>query len=309
MKSPYKRCIVYDLETGGLNEEFNSITEIAMVAVDFETLKIVDEFSVMLLPRLDLSYRTKDIVKDAKMLYKNLAVKDDALGIKTIKYKGQDITTKNLNLLHDDIIKFYSELDKIYPDNILLLKDIEEYEKSDLKDIFQLYFNNSYNPQALEATKISRKMLEEEGISYEQAFSKTKEFISLHTIGNSKPILSGHNIGSKGRRLVKGKEKKPTGFDNPFMEIFFKKNNDDFFDCINDLILDTLELVRLRWMEMPNFSLGTCANELGLTLKEAHRALPDTIANANLFIKLFKSFRGEGGQKSNYVRPKYTFNF
>ena len=76
MQSPYKRIVVYDLETGGLSFKWNSITEIAMVAIDLETLAIIDEMSVMLLPRLDLSTRQLDPLKEAKDLFKSLKVKD-----------------------------------------------------------------------------------------------------------------------------------------------------------------------------------------------------------------------------------------
>ena len=74
-------------------------------------------------------------------------------------------------------------------------------------------------------------------------------------------------------------------------------------------MIDTLEWARLRFTEISSFSLGVCANEVGLTLKEAHRALPDTVANAKFLIKLLKSMRGEGSQETKYVRRKFNFNF
>ena len=50
MQSPYKKVIVYDLETGGFDPKINAITEIAMVVIDLDTLKIEDTFNVIIKP-------------------------------------------------------------------------------------------------------------------------------------------------------------------------------------------------------------------------------------------------------------------
>jgi DNA polymerase III alpha subunit (gram-positive type) len=118
--------------------------------------------------------------------------------------------------------------------------------------------------------------------------------ITRHTVGNNKPILAGHNI---------------KGFDNPFFEKLFISNKADIWKVVNKFMIDTLEWARIRWFEAPAFNLGVCANALGLTLKEAHRALPDTIANAKFLILLIQSMRGEGSQESTYERRKLKFNF
>lgn len=306
MKSKYQKAIVYDLETGGLSTVYNSITEIAMVAVDLESLEIVEEFSVMFKPRINLNWISTPI-KDAKAIYKNTGIKDEESGIKTLQFKEHKITLKNIEPLVEAITQFYELIEKEYPSKILTFDDIVELEGSVWKDITQVFFNNCYNPQALQVTGISREMIESEGLPYDEAFSEIKEMINRHTVGNSKPIIVGHNIGSLPRRIIKGKEVGPDGFDNPFMEILFKDNDDDWFYSINDEIIDTLKWARLKWTELPNFSLGTCANEVGLTLKEAHRALPDTVANAKFFIKMFQHLRGEGSLKSRYKRRKFNF--
>lgn len=308
MISPYKRVLVYDLETGGLNVEHNSITELAIVAVNLETLEIVDEFSVMLLPRLDLSSREEEPLKEAKVLFKLLKVKDAESNLNILEYKGHQITLKNLQPLVDDIELFYNWIE----DNgeIIELEQIRLLEQNPtLKYITSIFFDKCYNPQALEITHISRAMLEAEGVSYEEAFNGTVEMLKKHTIGNSKPIMAGHNIGTLCRRIVKGKIKGPDGFDNPYMEKFFENNKADWFDMINDKIIDTLKEARMRWYELSGYSLGVCANEVGLTIKEAHRALPDTIGNAKFYIKLLQNLRGEGTTETTYVREKYEFNF
>lgn len=319
MQSPLKRVIVYDLETGGLKKEFNSITEIAMVAIDLESLSIIDEMSVMLKPRIDLSNSEifndisaapEEIVKEeAKALYKRLGEKDDDTEIKTLMYGKEKITLKNLDPLIEGVAKFAEKIKSEYRSGILELEDIEYFENSELKDIFAIYYENAYTTGAEEVTKIGRKMLVENGVEYNEAFKQVEKFIKAHTVGNNKPIMSGHNIGWLPRRIVKGKEVAPNGFDNPFMEIFFKNNNSDFFFMVNDSFYDTLQIAKLKFYELSAYSLGVCANEVGLTLKEAHRALPDTVANAEFLRKLLKSLRGDGGSNTKYVRKKFNLNY
>lgn len=308
MQSPYKRVIVYDLETGGLNNKHNSITELAMVAIELENLTIIEEFSVMLRPRLDLSTREAEPLKEAKELFKMLKIKDPESNLNVLPFKGTQITLKNLDALVEDITLFYEYLEE-YGDIIELEQYLALEQHPVYKHIAKVYFDRCYNPMALEVTHISKDMLIEEGASYADAFKLVLAMIQRHTIGNSKPILAGHNIGSLPRRIVRGKEKGPDGFDNPFMEKFFANNGEDFFDSINDKIVDTLKEARMRWYELSGYNLGICANEVGLTLKEAHRALPDTVANAKFYIKLLKNLRGEGSQETTYKRRKFDFNF
>ena len=305
MESKYKKVVVYDLETGGLSSKYNSITEAAFVAVDLGSLEIIEEMSVMFESHMDLSWIGEPI-KDAKTLYKNLGIKDGESNIKTLQFKEHKITLKNIDPLVEAVSDFYMYIkDK----NRFTRSEIEELEDSEWKDIITVFYNHTYNPQALEVTGISRALIDGEGISQPEAYLAIKEMIERHTVGNVKPIIAGHNVGSLSRRIVKGKEVGPDGFDNPFMEKLFQENNDDWFYSINDEIIDTLKWARLKWTELPNFSLGTCANEVGLTLKEAHRALPDTVANANFLIKMFQHLRGEGSLKSRYKRKKFNFNF
>ena len=309
MQSPYKRVIVYDLETGGLSHRWNSITEIAMVVIDLQSLDIIEEHSIMFKPRMDLSDRQSDPLREAKDLFKNLKVKEEESGLNVVLYKDHKITLKNLDPLVEDIEMFYNDFLKDHGD-IIEYDTILELEASPkYAEIVRIFFDKCYNPQALEVTHISREMLVEEGIEFEEGFEKIKNVITSHTVGNSKPIIAGHNIGSLPRRIVRGKEKGPDGFDNPFMEKLFDDNGEDFFDSINEKIIDTLKEARIKWYELPGFNLGTCANEVGLTLKEAHRALPDTIANAKFLVKMLKNLRGEGGGSSTYKKRKFKLQF
>ena len=294
MQSPYKRIVVYDLETGGLSHKHNSITEMAAVVIDLENLEIIEEFSTMIKPRIDLSYRELDPLKEAKAVFNMLKTKDAESNMNTLGYRGVQITLKNLEPLVEDISTFYDYIDEV--GDVFEYEDILKLEaREDLGDIVRLYFNKTYNPQALEVTHISRDMIVSEGVSQLEAFEEFSKLLVRHTIANSKPILAGHNIKK---------------FDNPFMERFFNSNEKDLYKYISDTqMIDTLEWARLRWFELSGYNLGICANEVGLTLKEAHRALPDTVANAKFLIKLLKGLRGEGSQASTYKKRKFSFNF
>ena len=293
MKSPYQRTIVFDTETGGLRNSFNSLTELAFVSVDMETLQTIDELEVMILPYLDLGSMEEESLKEAKAIYKYLSTKDEDTGKKVLNYKGEKLGIKQLLPLSQEI----EEFKRLY----LVDKTIIDYdelltiENSRFKDLITLLFDKCYNPGAFEATGINRELLVKEGVHRDEAFKAIDAYFSSHTLGNSKPILCGHNIKK---------------FDNPFMVKFFELYKKDFYNYICPTqTIDTLEWARLKWFSMSSYALGVVANEVGVTLKDAHRAINDTRGNAKFFIKMISHLRGEGSQKSSYKRRKFKMDF
>ena len=293
MKSPYKKIIVYDLETGGFKSDYNSITEAAFVCIDLENLEIVDEMSVMILPYFDLSNKEEDPIREAKEIYKQISEKDPETGKKVLPYKGAKLDLKDLGDLPDDIEEFES---LFLDSDIMDYKEIEKLlDSSQYNEITQMFFDKAYTKGALEATHMNKELLVSEGVDRNEAAKQIQAFFNKHTVGNSKPILAGHNIKK---------------FDNPFLESFLRLHKIPFNSIINQTqMIDTLEWARLRWYDMPSYALGVVANELNVTLKGAHRALPDTVANAKVLVKMLQSFRGEGVQESTYVRKKLSMNF
>ena len=293
MKTRYQKTIVYDLETGGLKSLFNSITEAAFVVVDMETLEMVDEMDVMILPYLDLSITEEDSAKEAKEIHKMLSVKDEDTGKKMLKYKGQKLEIKNLASLTEDIESFRKNY--LGKKTIIDYDELLQIEETEFKDIVSIFFDKCYNPGAFSATGINREMLVKEGIPRQEAFNKIEALFLKHTTGNNKPILSGHNIKK---------------FDNPFTEKFFKMFKKTFssFHSATQTI-DTLEWSWIKWYSMPSYALGVVAQEIGVTLKDAHRAINDTRANAKFFIKMIGHLRGQGTKKSNYKRRKFNMDF
>tara|TARA_R110002050_G_scaffold101985_2_gene210390 strand:+ start:3615 stop:4499 length:885 start_codon:yes stop_codon:yes gene_type:complete len=294
MQSPYKKVIVYDLETGGLKKDINAITEIAMVVIDLETLKVEETFSTIIRPMLDFDNLEAESVKEAKAIFKAVSIKDSETKVPYIMYKGQRLTIKDLGPVIEDIDELEMLIERkgtqYNYNQIVALENSERYG-----DITKLYFDKTYNPEAMKVTHMTRDMLVNEGIDIAQAIEKVADIFKRYTIGNAKPILAGHNIKK---------------FDNPFLEKMLLRGGYNLDKMINETqMIDTLEWARLRWFEASSFSLGVCVNSVGLTLKEAHRALPDTEANAQLLIKMLKGLRGEGQSEKKYEKRKYKFNF
>lgn len=295
MQSPYKKVIVYDLETGGLHHSHNAVTEIAMVVIDLETLKIEDKFSCIIKPTFDLESRLMDSTKEARVIFKLVAEKDPETKVASVMYGGKRLTIKDLEPIEKDLGLFDLLLERkgtqFDSKQVALLEGSAKYG-----DIAKLYFDKTYNPQALSVTHMSKEMLLNEGIEQDEAIDLIAAFIEKYTIGNAKPILAGHNIKK---------------FDNPFLEKLLRRKGHDIYKMTNETqMIDTLEWARLRWFELPSFSLGVCVNASGLTLKEAHRALPDTEANAQFLIVMLKGLRSNGSNsEEKYVRRKFKFNF
>lgn len=294
MQSPYKKVIVYDLETGGLKKDYNAITEIAMVVIDLETLKIEETFSTIIKPMLDLENLEAESTKEARLIFKMISEKDPETKVPFITYKGQRLDIKNLSAVEEDIDELEMLIERKGTQyNYEQIKALEASKQ--YGDIVKLYFDKTYNPQALKITHMTRDMLANEGVNIEEAIEKVVDIINRYTIGNAKPILAGHNIKK---------------FDNPFLQKMLSREGYDLDKMICDTqMIDTLEWARLRWFEAPSHSLGVCVNAVGLTLKEAHRALPDTEANAQLLIKMLKGLRGEGSAEKKYEKRKFNFNF
>ena len=293
MESPYKKAIVYDLETGGLNNKFNAVTEIACVVVDLDTLKIEETFSTIIKPMFDLENREVESMKEARSIFKQISTKDPETKVPTIQYKGKSLGIKDLEEVAKDIQEFELLIERKGTEfNYEQIKAMESSAK--FGDAAKLYFDKTYNPQALSVTHMTREMLINEGVDILEAVDKVKDLFDRYTVGNAKPILCGHNILS---------------FDNPFLEKMMMRGGHDLYKMISPKIMDTLEMARLRWFDAPSYSLGVCVNAVGLTLKEAHRALPDTEANAQFLIKMLKGLRGEGSQETTYEKRKFNFNF
>lgn len=332
METPYKKVIVFDLETGGFKPSVHNITEIACVVLDFVSLDVVEEMSVTIQPWLPLDFMSTCPVKKSKEIFMSSASGEKGK-TKYLTYKGEQLKITELSPLVRDIESFIEHLknngdymedvtvstkkkkEKDYITSVykegskLTLTDILAHQNNpNHKDAMNALLDNAYTQGAFDVTHMNYDMLINEGIPLDNAFEQVKALIERHTEGNSKPIMAGQNIGIM-PPLKNGRKVKEAGFDNPMMEQFFNIFGEDYYDLVNVLFFDTLIMARTIWMTLPNYTLGTLCAELDVELTNAHRALPDTQANAKVLIKMLKNARGYGQGSQKYVRKVYSTNY
>lgn len=136
-----------------------------------------------------------------------------------------------------------------------------------------------YNKGAEEASGITKAMCQEQGQDILLVGKEVSEFMKRHKQGNRLPVMVGHNFDD---------------FDSYFLQGLFEWCKLDLMKFVQDTSEDTLKWSRLCWRESNNYKLGTCADNAGIVLKDAHRASTDTYATALLWVYFMKRLRGEG---------------
>lgn len=151
-----------------------------------------------------------------------------------------------------------------------------------------------YDPIAAKVSGISKQMCVKEGIDIEEVYTNYKNFLLHETIKSLKPILIFQN----------------KSFDIPFFENLFLIFKDDLHKYI-DRIEDTMEWSRLLWPMESKHNLGIITQRCGLDHTESHRALPDTIITANVWIYFMKHLRGQNSVATEESKPRFrsTFKF
>jgi DNA polymerase-3 subunit epsilon len=173
---------------------------------------------------------------------------------------------------------------------------------SDLKDgdefvsLVKPYGEYEITPQALQANGLSIDQIMD-GRDAKDVVSEIEDYLKLKKIGREKPVLCGHNI---------------IRFDIPFLCELFSFYKKDFMSLVNkDFIIDTMWWGRVCWQESVNYQLGTCCENAGIVLMNAHRASTDTTANKGLVKFFIRSLRGDGVRRevSEVKRFRETFQF
>lgn len=135
-----------------------------------------------------------------------------------------------------------------------------------------------YDKGAEMASGISRQMVEQQGLDLPIAFKQITDFLKKHKDGKKLPVMVGHNMK----------------FDVPFMINMFDFMKDDLAKYVQPEFEDTIKWSRMCWQESTNYKLGTCCQNAGITLQDAHRSLTDTLATAKLWVYFQKNLRGQG---------------
>lgn len=145
------------------------------------------------------------------------------------------------------------------------LKEIKRYETYVLP-----YDELEITKEALKANGIKLRDVEENGISKKEFIKNMISYFKASMPGNHpslKPVVVGHNIP----------------FDIGFMDELFKNEKVKFRDLIANVYIDTMGDAKRSWPKISSINLGTCCEQAGIELINAHRAMPDVLATADLF--------------------------
>ena len=170
------------------------------------------------------------------------------------------------------------------------LNDIKEYTS-----LIAPYGEYTITSQALQANGLTLEQIKA-GKDSKVVVQELEVFLKSLKIGREKPILCGHNIDH---------------FDLPFLDEFFGFHKKRISELVNDkFTIDTLWWGRVCWKESVNYQLGSCCENAGITLVDAHRAGSDTGANKELVKFFLKNLRdqGQGGVKQE-ERFRTQFQF
>lgn len=149
-----------------------------------------------------------------------------------------------------------------------------------------------YAPQAMEIHGLSVKELEQRGEEAKDVVKGFKAFAKTAKGGKrAKPVAVGHNL---------------VGFDNGFTIAFFNEFGVDI-TSVMDLknSIDTMRMAMLKFNEagsIANHKLPTVCEASGVTLNNAHRAMNDVEANAELFIEYVNLLHGSGTTTKKAVK-------
>jgi len=170
------------------------------------------------------------------------------------------------------------------------LNEIGEYSQ-----IIIPYGNFEIQQQTLDCSNMTLDLLNT-GKDGSIVVKECCDFLFKHKIGKNMPVFVGHNSDK---------------FDIPFIANFFDFFKTDLTKYINpDFTIDTMWWSRLRWKESSNYKLGTCCQNAGVELSQAHRALNDARATSELFKYFMRSLRSDSSVVENQTKKfRTTFQF
>lgn len=179
-----------------------------------------------------------------------------------------------------------------------------------------------YDEKALKATNISLELLEEEGRPFNEVVEGVISLMKAANVLGEKspglrPVLVGHNVQFDIAFLhamfdehFKG-NKKMSGNEQLEALLHGKVNNYGHF---MPSYIDTWALGKMRWggeNELTDYKLGTLVDKAGLELGDAHRAMNDVEATADLLRSCIKSMRNgysvEGSNTTSSKRKDFKF--
>lgn len=145
------------------------------------------------------------------------------------------------------------------------LKEIKRYET-----YVKPYDDLVVEQAALNANGIKMKDVHAKGITKKELQDNIAKYFKSSmpsTHPSMRPVIVGHNIP----------------FDIGFMDRLFRGTKTPFSNLRADVFIDTMGGAKQSWPDATSISLGNCCERAGISLINAHRAMPDVLATADLF--------------------------
>ena len=179
-------------------------------------------------------------------------------------------------------------------------------EKEKYTNFIRPYNGLEYNPQALKITGITMNQINS-GVETKQIVEDLIQLFLKYTNGTrikQRPILVAHNGDN---------------FDIDFVKFIFEFNKKNLYDYIERHLEDTMWLARNAWQseeEELKYNLEACCQKANVSLVDAHRAMNDVEATAELFRFFMRKMRNSSPTKEiqkeatqEIWREKVNFKF
>lgn len=176
-------------------------------------------------------------------------------------------------------------------------KTLDEIDRFEC--LIQPYDDLVVEKEALKVNGLRIADIMQNGFTKSESFKKIHAFIKKQNPKGNKfnrPIMVGHNVQ----------------FDMGFMEMFYYLNKgNDFYSIVSRTALCTMGLAKM-YGKTERLDLGSLCEEFGVTLNNAHKAMPDTLATAELFRRMTMKLRTNSSasgkvQQDKKSRDKFQF--
>lgn len=180
----------------------------------------------------------------------------------------------------------------------LAINGFDFSQKENFCTLISPYYDKTltYDDRALQVTGITIEKLQREGVDVRVAFNNFIDFVKKNTSFHDKkwkPILCGHNIGFDVGFIIK-----TANLCKVDLSLYF----DGFLTPGKTFVPFTLDTQRLSYIShgndenLKNNKLITLAEEFKVELNDAHRAMADVYATADVLINYFKRIRSNQSQ-------------
>jgi DNA polymerase III alpha subunit (gram-positive type) len=172
------------------------------------------------------------------------------------------------------------------------LKEVDRWET-----FVKPYADLTITKESLEKSLVSLSDIKKLGMDLRPFINTMEKFVKMHlAVTKSKDagrlIPIGHNVQ----------------FDNRFLRVAFELVNKDWNEYISDTTIDTMALSKMMFgLEgTEKLKLGECCKYAGVKLTDAHGAMNDVIATADLFRFYTKKLRRKANDNTDEKTGRAT---